>query len=421
MHSQYINGDCAELLRDVMNYRYISITLPLIMIFVSCEIVDTYVDELHDIEHQNERTVPESSDSKDKSLFDITKNSHDFSILSEAVQYAGLQDSLDGETPYTLLAPTDEAFLQLFDQMDISAEEFLTEEYRDLVKQTLLYHIIPGYNLSKDLLNVPEIKSLTEEVLQIKEVDGQILVGHNEHTFAMIVDADVIAENGVLHIVDIVLKPSGDNGEIEDDNEEEGANNENEENKNPAEDGKDSEEDEESGAGQDPDNGESDPDDGSETDGDDESSGESEPEELTLSGLLASTDQFSLFREAIQLTGIEHDLSGGSQNTLLVPTNQAFFNYLDYSQMTLNELLSEQYTDFLEDLLLYHVIPGNRDSGHIRNKRRIRTANQSFVNVIQDGERLFVGNNRNGFGEIIEIDIQATNGVIHVIDAILEP
>jgi uncharacterized surface protein with fasciclin (FAS1) repeats len=407
--------------REFMKIKYIAITLPIVMMLYSCEVVDTYIDELHDIEHQREETVSDNSGDQDKTLYEITKNNHDFSILAEAVQHADLQDSLDGDTPYTLFAPTDDAFQLLFKELDISAEEFLTGEYSEFLKNTLLYHILPGLNRIEELLVKKEIQTLKGEILQINRIDDQIFVGHDDQEYALIVNADVIAGNGVMHIVELVLTPSGDAGDRRDSGDEDSLPDAGDDGDQEPEDPDEEEEapgEEETDPGQDPDEGDSEEE---EDTAEENPTDETDFNNLTLMEILGKSSQFSIFREAIQVAGHENVFYSGSQNTILVPTNRAFQEFLKGSDISAEELLSETNREFLENLILYHIIPGNRDSSHFKNSKRIRTANQSFVDVVQEDGQLSVGNHQHGFAKIIELDIGATNGIIHVIDAVLIP
>jgi uncharacterized surface protein with fasciclin (FAS1) repeats len=397
-----------------MKLKYIAITLPLVMILHSCEVVDTYVDELHDIEHQREESVSDSSSDEDKTLFEITKNNHDFTILAEAVQHADLQDSLDGDTPYTLFAPTDEAFHLLFTELDISAEEFLAGEYIGALKNTLLYHILPGLNRIEELLDKGSVHTLKDEILQIRSIDGQVFAGHDDHNYALIIKQDVIAGNGVMHIIESVMSPSGDPGEGRDDEEgspPETGDEENEEPENP---------DEEEETPENEDKGPDDGDEGEHVDEDDPAD-EIDFENYTLIEILDYQNDFSMFRKAIQVTGLENEFQSGSQNSIFVPVNQAFRNYLSNSDISEDELFDASNREFLRDIVLYHIMPGYRDSGHIINRKQVRTANQSFVSVLQEEGLLYVGNDRNGFAKVLELDIQATNGIIHIIDGVLIP
>lgn len=123
-----------------------------------------------------------------------------FETLVAAVQAAGLVDTLKGEGPFTVFAPTDEAFAAL---PEGTVESLLEEENRDQLISILTYHVIPGRVMSSDIAG----QTLSVETVQGMELafdatDG-VRVGE-----AMVVTADVEASNGVIHVIDTVLIPA---------------------------------------------------------------------------------------------------------------------------------------------------------------------------------------------------------------------
>lgn len=123
-----------------------------------------------------------------------------FETLVAAVQAAGLVDTLKGEGPFTVFAPTDEAFAAL---PEGTVESLLEEENRDQLVSILTYHVIPGKVMSSDIagqtLSVETVQGME---LAIDATDG-VRVGD-----AMVVTADVEASNGVIHVIDTVLIPA---------------------------------------------------------------------------------------------------------------------------------------------------------------------------------------------------------------------
>ncbi|MCC5978613.1 MAG: fasciclin domain-containing protein [Salinarimonas sp.] len=122
-----------------------------------------------------------------------------FETLVAAVQAAGLVETLKGEGPFTVFAPTDEAFAAL---PAGTVESLLEEENRDQLVSILTYHVIPGRVMSADIagqtLSVETVQGME---LSIDATDG-VRVGE-----AMVVTADVEASNGVIHVIDTVLIP----------------------------------------------------------------------------------------------------------------------------------------------------------------------------------------------------------------------
>ncbi len=123
-----------------------------------------------------------------------------FETLVAAVQAAGLVDTLRGEGPFTVFAPTDEAFAAL---PEGTVESLLQEENRDQLVSILTYHVIPGKVMSSDIagqtLSVETVQGME---LAIDATDG-VRVGE-----ATVVTADIEASNGVIHVIDTVLIPA---------------------------------------------------------------------------------------------------------------------------------------------------------------------------------------------------------------------
>ena len=132
--------------------------------------------------------------SGDDTLVDVAVAADDFEILVAAVQAAGLVDALSGNRQLTVFAPTDEAFGEL------GITEDNVDEVEDLAN-ILLYHVTNGRRYSQSVVRVPRIRMLNGEDVQ---VDGTKL---NDDQ-ANIVDTDIEASNGVIHIIDGVLSPS---------------------------------------------------------------------------------------------------------------------------------------------------------------------------------------------------------------------
>ncbi len=122
-----------------------------------------------------------------------------FETLVAAVQAAGLVDTLKGEGPFTVFAPTDEAFAAL---PDGTVESLLQEENRDQLVSILTYHVIPGAVMSSDIAGQTlSVETVQGAELAIDATDG-VRVGE-----AMVVTADIEASNGVIHVIDTVLIP----------------------------------------------------------------------------------------------------------------------------------------------------------------------------------------------------------------------
>jgi transforming growth factor-beta-induced protein len=131
----------------------------------------------------------------------------------------------------------------------------------------------------------------------------------------------------------------------------------------------------------------------------------------------AQTGEFSILIAALQAAdpAVIQTLSGKGQFTVFAPTDAAFVALLGELNLTAAQLLSNK--DLVTQVLLYHVVRGNRDSAEVLASSRIRTLERGFL--FQSGGVLTDANGRTA--NIIATDIPASNGVIHVIDRVVLP
>jgi uncharacterized surface protein with fasciclin (FAS1) repeats len=132
-------------------------------------------------------------------LVAVAKRSGKFSTLLAAVQAAGLSDTLSGASEITVLAPTDEAFSKL---PKGTLESLLKPENRKTLQKILAMHVLNGKVSAGDALNAKQAMSFSGEPLTFEVKDGLLKV--NSST---IVSTDIIADNGVIHVIDSVLLP----------------------------------------------------------------------------------------------------------------------------------------------------------------------------------------------------------------------
>lgn len=133
------------------------------------------------------------------SLADLAAADGRFATLLAAVGAAGLVEALQGEGPLTVFAPTDEAFAKL---PEGTVESLLQEENLDRLKEILTYHVVAGRVGLADALAAGEAASLQGQTLSIRFAEGRVRVGD-----AAVLDADVAASNGIIHVIDSVLIP----------------------------------------------------------------------------------------------------------------------------------------------------------------------------------------------------------------------
>ena len=124
-----------------------------------------------------------------------------FNTLVAAVQAAGLVDTLKGEGPFTVFAPTDEAFAAL---PEGTVESLLKPENRDQLVAVLTYHVVPGKVTAAEVVNLSEAATVNGANVTISSSYGKVKVDG-----ATVVQADVMTSNGVIHVIDQVILPQG--------------------------------------------------------------------------------------------------------------------------------------------------------------------------------------------------------------------
>lgn len=120
-----------------------------------------------------------------------------FTTLATALEAAGLVETLKGEGPFTVFAPTDEAFARLPE----GALDALLED-KEKLAAVLTYHVVPGRISSREVAALSSARTVNGAELEIAAKDGKVMVGG-----ATVTGADVPATNGVIHVIDTVLLP----------------------------------------------------------------------------------------------------------------------------------------------------------------------------------------------------------------------
>ncbi|MGD9307541.1 MAG: fasciclin domain-containing protein [Desulfosarcina sp.] len=139
-----------------------------------------------------------SSEGK-KDIIDTAQSAGSFSTLVTAIQAAGLTDTLKGKGPFTVFAPTDEAFAKL---PDGTVEDLLKPENKSKLQAILTYHVVPGKVMAKDAVKLTSAKTVNGENFKISTSDGSVMVDD-----ANVVKTDIMASNGVIHVIDSVIMP----------------------------------------------------------------------------------------------------------------------------------------------------------------------------------------------------------------------
>jgi uncharacterized surface protein with fasciclin (FAS1) repeats len=121
-----------------------------------------------------------------------------FTTLGRAIEAAGLTETLKGEGPFTVFAPTDEAFAKL----PKSALDALLEN-REKLAAVLTYHVVPRPVGSADIARLTSVRTANGKVVPISTADGKVMVDN-----ATLIQTNIPATNGVIHVIDTVLLPA---------------------------------------------------------------------------------------------------------------------------------------------------------------------------------------------------------------------
>ena len=141
-----------------------------------------------------------AASAKAADIVDTAVSAGSFKTLVAAVQAAGLVDTLKGVGPFTVFAPTDDAFAKL---PAGTVEDLLKPENKDKLVAILTYHVVPGRVMSGDIAGKEmAVASVQGETIDVNATSG-VMVDD-----ASVVTADIEADNGVIHVIDSVIMPS---------------------------------------------------------------------------------------------------------------------------------------------------------------------------------------------------------------------
>jgi uncharacterized surface protein with fasciclin (FAS1) repeats len=284
--------------------------------------------------------TPEEPAEQAKDIVDTAVEADGFKTLVAAVQAAGLVDTLKGEGPFTVFAPTDEAFAKL---PAGTLEDLLKPESKGKLTAILRYHVVPGKVLAADVVELDSAKTVQGAEVAIT-VDG----GNVKLNEANVTATDIECANGVIHVIDSVILPPGPEAEAKD-----------------------------------------------------------------IVDTAVAADGFKTLVAAVQAAGLVETLKGEGPFTVFAPTDAAFAKLPDG---TLDELLKPESKDKLTSILTYHVVPGKVMAADVVNVDSAKTVQGGEVAITVDGANVKVDG-----ANVTATDIQCSNGVIHVIDAVILP
>lgn len=135
-----------------------------------------------------------------KNIVEVAVDAGQFTTLAAALEAADLTDTLQGDGPFTVFAPTDDAFAAL---PAGTVESLLKPENRDQLVAVLTYHVVPGKVSAADVVTLDEAKTVNGASINISTENGSVYIND-----ATVVAADVDASNGVIHVIDTVILPN---------------------------------------------------------------------------------------------------------------------------------------------------------------------------------------------------------------------
>ena len=270
-----------------------------------------------------------------KNIIDTAVDAGSFTTLAAALEAAGLVDALQGAGPFTVFAPTDEAFEQL---PEGTVETLLKPENKQRLTDILTYHVVPGSVPAAKVVKSTGAKTLNGQQVDIKVSNGKVQVDQ-----ATVVTTDIACSNGIIHVIDKVILPAEDN----------------------------------------------------------------------IPATAIKAGNFTTLVAALKAADLVDALSGKGPFTVLAPTDEAFAKL---PEATLQSLLKPENKDQLAAILKYHVLVGRIYSSDAFAAGKAKTLQGASVVISVDSK----GAKVNG-ANLLATDIDASNGVIHVIDTVILP
>ena len=278
-------------------------------------------------------TPAQSAEKKD--IVDTAVAAGSFKTLAAALQAADLVNALKGKGPFTVFAPTDEAFGKL---PKGTVENLLKPENKQALVGVLTYHVVSGQVAARDVVKLSNTATLNGQRVDIQVQSGKVKVDN-----ANVTATDIMCSNGVIHVIDQVILPSSD----------------------------------------------------------------------SIPATAAKAKSFTTLLAAVKAAGLADVLSGKGPFTVFAPTDDAFARLPDG---TVSSLLKPENREKLVAILKYHVVAGRvfSDAAVSVGKAKTLQGGQLMIRSTKTGATI-------NDARLVKVDIDASNGVIHVIDRVLIP
>ncbi len=267
---------------------------------------------------------------QDKSIVEVAQTAGSFNTLVTAIQQAGLVEALSGTGPFTVFAPTDEAFAKIPQD---KLQAILAD--KQLLTSILTYHVVEGRLPAAKVVNSDYATTLNGQRVEITAAGGVKVDGAN------VIQTDIMASNGVIHVIDAVILP----------------------------------------------------------------------ETRNIAEVAADAGKFTTLLTALTEAGLAETIATGGPFTVFAPTDEAFAKI---PQDKLQAILADK--ELLTSILTYHVVEGAKYSDWVAKKRSVTALSGDRLSVMTNSYGVKVGG-----AKVVAADIEASNGVIHVIDEVLVP
>jgi len=185
-------------------FKFISILVALSILLVACAPAATpEPTQAPAMPEPTATMMPEPTATEaPQTIVDIAVSAGNFTTLVAALEAAGLVETLQGAGPFTVFAPTDEAFAKL---PEGTVEELLKPENKDQLVQILTYHVVAGNVMAADAAKLNSADTVAMLPVTIKTEMDKVMINN-----ATVAQADIVASNGVIHVIDTVLLPPSD-------------------------------------------------------------------------------------------------------------------------------------------------------------------------------------------------------------------
>ncbi|MGB7347767.1 MAG: fasciclin domain-containing protein [Pirellulaceae bacterium] len=271
----------------------------------------------------------------DRTIVETAISAGSFKTLVAAVDAADLAATLSGPGPFTVFAPTDEAFARL---PAGTVESLLKPENKDQLAKVLTYHVVPGTISAADVVKLTGARTVAGQRVKISASDAGVMLNESK-----VIQADIACSNGIIHVIDSVLLPASQ----------------------------------------------------------------------TIPEVAGSAGQFVTLLAAANAAGLVPTLRGDGPLTVFAPTDEAF---TALPKGTVASLLKPENKSQLAEILKYHVVAGRVYSEDALALTSAPTVAGLSIKITATDAGANINNAR-----LVSTDIDASNGVIHVIDRVLLP